>query len=196
MSGVHRQVAQGGVLPPSPLAREAPVRSSGPTDRVRRVTCAECGLRRCEDDVWVIDDAVVCRNCLFGELRPVEIYPIGFVVNSQERDDSDFGLRGRDVPSRIELLASQQRFMHRLEEEARLVIVYYLHQARAIRSRFERGLDGKEVGVFASRTPDRLSRLAISDVRLLGIEDTTLLVEGLDAIDGTPVLDIKLSRSA
>ncbi|MBW2597596.1 MAG: SAM-dependent methyltransferase, partial [Deltaproteobacteria bacterium] len=61
-------------------------------------------------------------------------------------------------------------------------------------ARFKRGLDGKEVGVFASRTPDRLSRIGIQDVRLVKVEGTTLVVKGLDAINGTPVLDIKLKR--
>ena len=58
---------------------------------------------------------------------------------------------------------------------------------------FKRGLDGKEVGVFASRTPDRLSGIAVQNVRLVKIEGTTLYVENLDAIDGSPVLDIKLA---
>jgi tRNA (Thr-GGU) A37 N-methylase len=70
--------------------------------------------------------------------------------------------------------------------------VRYLHEARAVRSRFRRGLDGKEVGVFASRTPDRPSRIGIQDVGLVAVEGTTLLVEGLDAVNGTPVLDIKM----
>ncbi len=82
--------------------------------------------------------------------------------------------------------------MHRLEEEERLTIVYHLHKPRPVRSRFKRGLDGKEVGVFASRTPDRLSPVGIQDVRLVSIQGTTLIVEGLDAIDGTPVLDVKM----
>jgi len=82
--------------------------------------------------------------------------------------------------------------MYRLEDEEYLTIVYYLHKMRRVRSRFKRGLDGKEVGVFASRTPDRLSRIGIQDVRLLRVAGTTLVVEGLDAIDGTPVLDIKM----
>ena len=120
------------------------------------------------------------------------MYPIGFVSNTQERDNSDFGLRKRASTSRIELFPSQKCFMHSLEEEQKLTIVYYLHKARPIRSRFKRGLDGKEVGVFASRTPDRLSPIGIQDVRLLKIQETTLIVEGLDAIDGTPVLDIKM----
>ena len=46
--------------------------------------------------------------------------------------------------------------------------------------------------MFASRTPDRLSRIGIQDVSLLDIKDTILFVKGLDAISGSPVLDIKL----
>ena len=160
--------------------------------RTKRVRCSECDLHCAEEDAFVIDDAVVCRHCLYGEIQPILIYPIGFVSNSQERDDSEFGLQAHADTSRIELLPSQRRFMYKLEEEERLTIVYCLHKARAVRSRFRRGLDGKEVGVFASRTPDRLSRIGIQDVRLIGVEDTALVVEGLDAINGTPVLDVKL----
>jgi len=84
--------------------------------------------------------------------------------------------------------------MYKLEDERNLTIVYYLHKSRTVKARFKRGLDGKEVGVFASRTPDRLSRIGIQDVRLVKVEGTTLVVKGLDAINGTPVLDIKLKR--
>jgi hypothetical protein len=106
----------------------------------------ECGSICSEEDSFIIDSKNVCNRCLFGDISPVKIYPIGFVSNKQERDNSDFGL------------------------------------------------DGKEVGVFASRTPDRLSRIGIQDVRLVKVEGTTLVVKGLDAINGTPVLDIKLKR--
>jgi tRNA (Thr-GGU) A37 N-methylase len=101
-------------------------------------------------------------------------------------------MSGKRQTSRIELFPSQKRFMYRLEEERDITVVYYLHQARSIRSTFKRGMDGKKVGVFASRSPDRLSRIGIQDVRLVRIEGTTLVVEGMDAINGTPVLDIKL----
>ena len=43
----------------------------------------------------------------------------------------------------------------------------------------------------ASRTPQRLSPIGIQDVRLLAIQGTALIIEGLDAIDGTPLPDIK-----
>ena len=154
--------------------------------------CAKCGRACPKDGVFRIDNNAFCRRCLFGKIPAVKIYPIGFVSNAQERDENDFGLRNHANVSRIELLPSQKRFMYKLEDENHLTIVYYLHKTRPVRSRFKRGLDGKEVGVFASRTPDRLSRIGIQDVRLVRIEGTTLIVEGLDAIHGTPVLDIKM----
>jgi tRNA (Thr-GGU) A37 N-methylase len=52
------------------------------------------------------------------------------------------------------------------------------------------------VGVFASRTPERLSQIGISNVELERVEGTTLFVKNFDAIDGTPILDIKLGQKA
>jgi tRNA-Thr(GGU) m(6)t(6)A37 methyltransferase TsaA len=48
-----------------------------------------------------------------------------------------------------------------------------------------------EVGIFAQRAKDRPNRLGLCTCRLVDVHGTTLDVRGLDAIDGTPVLDIK-----
>ena len=156
------------------------------------VRCSECGTKCLKDDVFSIDNKTVCRSCLFADIPPVQIYPIGFVSNRQKRAKRGFGLCGKTRRSKIKLLPSQKPFLYKLEDETHLTIVYYLHKSRSARSRFKRGLDGKEVGIFASRTPDRLSKIGIQDVRLVSVKGTTLTVEGLDAIDGTPVLDIKM----
>ncbi len=59
-------------------------------------------------------------------------------------------------------------------------------------ARHPRGnLDWPKVGVFAQRGRNRPNRLGVSVCRILGVDGTRLLVGGLDAIDGTPVLDIK-----
>ncbi|MEQ9506583.1 MAG: SAM-dependent methyltransferase [Hyphomonas sp.] len=47
------------------------------------------------------------------------------------------------------------------------------------------------VGIFAQRGKNRPNRIGLCTCRILGVEGRELLVEGLDAIDGTPVLDIK-----
>ena len=50
---------------------------------------------------------------------------------------------------------------------------------------------GTQHGTFALRSPARPNPIAMSVVKLLGIEDGTLSVVGLDCLDGTPLLDIK-----
>ncbi|MDR3436604.1 SAM-dependent methyltransferase [Telmatospirillum sp.] len=51
--------------------------------------------------------------------------------------------------------------------------------------------DWPKVGIFAQRGKDRPNRLGVTICRLLAVEGTTFRVAGLDAIDGTPVLDVK-----
>lgn len=88
-----------------------------------------------------------------------------------------------------EALAGLSAFSH-------LEVVYVFHRvdpaiitttARHPRER----LDWPKVGIFAQRGKARPNRLGVSRCRLLAVEDRRLLVEGLDAVDGTPVLDLK-----
>ncbi|MCK5014000.1 MAG: SAM-dependent methyltransferase [Candidatus Omnitrophica bacterium] len=122
------------------------------------------------------------------------MYPIGVVKNNLKLNGTDFGVTGEYGLSRVELLDSRKFFLYKIDEETRVTIVYYLHKSSNVRSVFNRGLDGKKVGVFASRTPHRLSKIAIQDVKLVKVEGVKLYVEGLDAIDGSPVLDIKMNK--
>ena len=46
-------------------------------------------------------------------------------------------------------------------------------------------------GVFANRSPNRPNPIALTLVEIVGIEDNRITVRGLEALDGTPVLDIK-----
>lgn len=154
--------------------------------------CAECGKIVTSEKIVSIDDRPLCMTCIYGKIKPFEIYPIGQVRNELEKNKKDFGISGKKNISCIDLFPSQKRFMYKLEEEKFLTIVYFFHETNSVKSVFKRRFDGKEVGVFASRTPYRLSKIGIQDVTLLKIEGTTLYVEGLDAINGSPVLDIKM----
>jgi len=157
--------------------------------------CAECGKTVASEKIVTIDNRPLCLACIYGQIKPFEIYPIGQVRNELKKNEKDFGLIGPKGISCIDITPSQKGFMYKLEEEKFLTIVYYLHETKSVKSVFKRGLDGKEVGVFASRTPYRLSKIGIRDVKLLKIQGTTIYVEGLDAINGSPVLDIKMKRS-
>ena len=119
---------------------------------------------------------------------------VGTVVSGRdEAIDDEWGL----VESRIELtsgfgpaaLAGLEGFSH--------VEVVFLFDRVATRSvcrgaRRPRGNpDWPEVGIFAQRAKDRPNRLGVSVAELLAVEGTALTVRGLDAVAGTPVLDIK-----
>lgn len=147
--------------------------------------CARCGRTIREPEYLEVDGEITCRRCLHGEAQPFRFYPIGYVHTEAHGD-----------LKRLELLPPMQQFMYGLAEEEYLTVVYLLHQARGVHSVFRRGLDGKEVGIFASRSPGRINPLAITEVELVRVEGTTLFVHGLDALDGSPILDIKLGRKA
>ena len=157
--------------------------------------CSKCGIWADKHKLCIVDNAYFCTRCLYGDIEPVEIYPIGVVKNNLIKCPTGFGVVGDDKISKIILFPAQEGFMYKLEDEKYITIVYYLHKSGPVKSVFNRGLDGKSVGVFASRTPNRLSKIAIQDVTLVKIKGTTLYVKGLDAINGSPVLDIKLKTN-
>jgi tRNA-Thr(GGU) m(6)t(6)A37 methyltransferase TsaA len=83
-----------------------------------------------------------------------------------------------------------------LDEFSHLEVLFYFHKADP--DKVEPGLrhprnnpDWPKVGVFARRGKNRPNHLGLSVVKLIKREGRTLHVEGLDAIDGTPVIDIK-----
>jgi tRNA-Thr(GGU) m(6)t(6)A37 methyltransferase TsaA len=139
--------------------------------------------------VIIVDGQPVPDESVYGDIRPIPIRPIGFVVREEHlnRDQTP------DDVSEIRLLPGMERFMLGLEDETSLVVLWHFDQAQSVRTRFPRGWDGKEVGPFASRTPHRLTPIGVSEVELLKVRGTRLFVRGLEAFDGTPVLDIKVS---
>lgn len=156
------------------------------------IKCSVCGERQPAKKVFEVDGKDICVSCIYGDEKPFEIYPIGYVRNDLSRKDNGFGVEGKRGVSIIELGSFQKRFLYKIKEESVLTIIYYLHKTKKVRSVFKRGLDGKKVGVFSSRTPYRLSKLAVQNVELVKAEGRKLYVKGLDAIDGSPVVDIKM----
>jgi len=83
-----------------------------------------------------------------------------------------------------------------LEEFSHLEILFHFHQAdpqKIVTGRRHprNNPDWPEVGIFARRGKNRPNHIGLTRVRLVKIEGRTLTVEGLDAIDGTPVIDMK-----
>lgn len=80
--------------------------------------------------------------------------------------------------------------LYRIEDNDHLVVLFYLHESGEYTLRAPRRY-GVERGTFACRSPHRPSPLGSTTVELLERDGRRLRVAGLDAIDGTPVLDLK-----
>jgi tRNA-Thr(GGU) m(6)t(6)A37 methyltransferase TsaA len=125
----------------------------------------------------------------------IEIEPVGWVRGGRvEADDDDWG----DVTARIELDTTRftAEALAGLDAFSHLVVVYHFHladpSAVELNARHPRGNTAwPKVGIFAQRGKDRPNRLGVSTCSILGVEGTAVLVQGLDAVDGTPVLDLK-----
>ncbi|MFJ4336961.1 SAM-dependent methyltransferase [Streptomyces sp. NPDC088915] len=127
---------------------------------------------------------------------PVEVVsdPVGRVVGGRaEVRDDEWG----EVSAVIRL---DERFgteaIAGLDSFSHVEIVYHFDRVPVDKvqtgARHPRGnTDWPLVGIFAQRGKNRPNRLGVSRCRLLRVDGRDIHVEGLDAVDGTPVLDIK-----
>lgn len=100
---------------------------------------------------------------------------------------------------RIELVPEVVEGLEGITVDMEIVVVTWLHQGRReVLKVHPRGNKNVLSGVFATRSPDRPNPLGLHRVRVLEISGRELTVGPLEAIDGTPVVDIKpvLGRSA
>ena len=105
-------------------------------------------------------------------------------------------VRKRETTSDIVVNDNLTEALDGLEEFSHIIVLYWMHQAAnrsqpptKVHPRGEQKLP--LVGVFATRSPNRPNPVGKATVRLLERQGNTLKVSGLDAIDGTPVIDIK-----
>lgn len=81
-----------------------------------------------------------------------------------------------------------------IEGVERLDILMWFHHARRDLLTIDPQGTGTPVGIFARRAPVRPNPVAVTGVRLIRREGARLIVRGLDAVNGTPVIDIKPRR--
>jgi len=119
--------------------------------------------------------------------------PIGKVISPvTEGVDSGWGR----ITSEIHIHKEYADGLAGLEAFSHIVVVFYMHKsswshASDLVRRPQGRADMPCIGIFAQRAKHRPNPIGITSVRLLSVDDNVLRVQGLDAIDGTPVLDIK-----
>lgn len=119
--------------------------------------------------------------------------PIGIVRSPiSEGVDENWG----KVIAEIRIAEHLAAGLQGIDQFSHLLVVFWMHQSSfdpaADLVRRPRGrADMPPLGIFAQRAKHRPNPIGITAVKLIGVSGALLTVRGLDAIDGTPVLDIK-----
>lgn len=120
--------------------------------------------------------------------------PIGF-IRSELRDRHDAPRQGSDgAPNAwIEIDAALSPALQGIATNDQIILITYLHQShRDVLKVHPRGDKNNPLrGVFATRSPDRPNPLGLHRVKVLEIDGCRLQVGPIEAIDGTPIVDIK-----
>lgn len=121
---------------------------------------------------------------------PIVLAPIGHVRNAVTMPRPH---GWEQVDSRIEILPEQHGRLAGIGQYSHVLVVFYMDMAEGAPEKPEsiRLRSGNTYGIFATRSQLRPNHLGVSAVPLLAVESAALRVRGLDAIDGTAVLDIK-----
>ncbi|MGB9938550.1 tRNA (N6-threonylcarbamoyladenosine(37)-N6)-methyltransferase TrmO [Methanosarcina sp.] len=119
----------------------------------------------------------------------IEFTPIGYVENDYL--EPEYNEEIYEKVSKITLKNELTDGLYRIEELEKLYILFYFSRSKGYKLINRRRYDGEIAGVFASRSPFRPNGIGLTLVELVKVEGNVLYVKGLDAINGTPVLDIK-----
>jgi tRNA-Thr(GGU) m(6)t(6)A37 methyltransferase TsaA len=125
--------------------------------------------------------------------QELRLSPIG-VIRSPYHEPGGTPIQpafGMDVRGEVEVFEEYADALDDLDGFERIFLIYWFHRSRSHRLRVVPYRDTRERGLFATRAPSRPNPIGLSVVRLLGREGNRLKVEGLDVLDGTPLLDIK-----
>jgi len=120
----------------------------------------------------------------------MEIKSIGF-IHSPYKDKKDCPTQGREEVCTIEILDQYAEGLKDLDGFSHLILLYCFHLAKGYSLSVKTPWDSERHGVFATRSPNRPNPIGFSVVELVEKRGTQLTVKGLDALEGTPLLDIK-----
>jgi tRNA-Thr(GGU) m(6)t(6)A37 methyltransferase TsaA len=124
---------------------------------------------------------------------PITLQAIGVIRSPyRTKDDVPKGLGTRHAAEgTIEVISEFAPGLADIEGFSHLYVLWIFDRAEGYELLGKNPTDGREHGVFATRSPRRPNPLALSVLELLGREGATLRVRGVDMLDGSPVVDLK-----
>ena len=112
------------------------------------------------------------------------IFPVGIINKENEN-------------VRIEIDEAYREALLGLDDFSHITVLYWFHEndtpekRNTLQVHPRKNQQNPLRGVFATHSPLRPNLIALSVCKILSIKDTTIFIEKIDALDGTPVIDIK-----
>lgn len=120
------------------------------------------------------------------------MHPIGIIHSPfSDKDQTPIQASRSQAIGTVEVYPEFSDGLQDIEEFSHIYLLYVFHNSSGYSLQIKPFLDDQEHGLFATRYPYRPNPLGISTVRLLFRQANVLTIEGVDVLDGTPLLDIK-----
>ncbi len=122
----------------------------------------------------------------------IELRPIGFVRTDAEVLPRHWSVS--EVEGTLVIDEEYSEGLRDIEPGQRIVVIFHFHKSPRFSPEYLRqtsGQDGREAGVFSLCSPLRPNPVGMSVLEVLGVRGSNVDVRRLDALDGTPILDIK-----
>jgi len=126
-------------------------------------------------------------------MQSIIYHPIG-IIHTPFLSNEDMpiqGIGGKGIKATIEIYPEFTAGLKDLEGFSHIILLYHLHLVEKSALIVKPFLDDKERGIFATRSPVRPNPIGMTTVRLIEIIDNRLIIEDVDMIDQSPLLDIK-----
>lgn len=123
----------------------------------------------------------------------IKYKPIG-IIHSPFKEPKGTPIQpsgAKGINGTVEIFPDYAEGLKDLEGFSHIILIYHFHLSKKASLKVKPYLDDEAHGVFAMRGPSRPNPIGISTVHLLRIEGTTLHIQDVDIVDGTPLLDIK-----
>ena len=125
--------------------------------------------------------------------KEITYSPIG-IIHSPHKDIKGMPIQpsgAKGIGGTVEVKKKYVEGLKDLDGFEYIILIYHFHRSKGYSLEVTPFLDNSLRGVFATRAPKRPNAIGMSIVRLRRVEGSTLHIEDVDILDGTPLLDIK-----
>ncbi len=138
---------------------------------------------------------VLCSQCYMQQQEEIIYSPIGVIHSSftPETGAPRQGILMPETGAEIEIYKPYREALQSLDLFEYIIVIYHFDRVKDWKKTVSPPASTREhdFGLFGTRTPRRPNPIGLSVVKLDSIRDGVLHIKGIDAFDGSPVLDIK-----